>query len=632
MCSSDSLFPMNSNRDDPGTCSSYNGLNAKWIGPLFCFCCLIEAIIRAREAQALAIEMNALDNFEKQLSRAYSTTSVSMQSLGVFKVAPNADFAEIMARSTLRTWIPVASVLIFWLSLLPMRFEGMFNCGDDAALATWWIATAYTQFVVFSEIIQEYWWDVFWKWALPYGLHQPRRFYKRIRKLLRWIRYIRFAGPLARMAIKLGDQIWSLTKTWRQSLIAQTEKAKRLARPSLLINDIKKVESLAKVQTALATLPSQLFNYVQDEVAVIGTSLAQKQEEGQKIARKLQKLKLDVRSNLANYSDVYDRVVNLSQELKISVNNTLLSSHYLISPHSRFGVVWRITVTNCLLLHIFRLGVSWRMSKTFDITHKRVISRLLVECDRDEMKERFSFFTDRAEAIHKHLMDIFPLLPPPDDLSICVPSNTSSRLILQMAGALETFVSLVGFLDIFIWFFTGELDDKGVIVPKPFFSRCILPGTLVQILDHPTLPDILPALISQTMTAAKAAGWSRAIRWALAVCPAFAMLVIYPLQKYFFQPIDTNDGMMHLAEVCGVLASPTKSSSPSMHNLQSSGTRANLVETSSWNSPNSEDKEHCEDSILPSPRPLWGRAMIEPSTSFFNLDDSYSFDYKSLQY
>jgi predicted nucleic acid-binding Zn-ribbon protein len=114
----------------------------------------------------------------------------------------------------------------------------------------------------------------------------------------------------------------------------------------MLFDDIRRVESLAKVQTALATLPSQLFHRAQDELAEIGAKLKQKQEEGRKLHRQLLKLKEDVGRNFESTSDLYDRVVQLTQELKAAVNNTLLTSHHLISPHSRFGVFWRITVVS----------------------------------------------------------------------------------------------------------------------------------------------------------------------------------------------------------------------------------------------------------------------------------------------
>jgi hypothetical protein len=70
---------------------------------------------------------------------------------------------------------------------------------------------------------------------------------------------------------------------------------------------------------------------------------------------------------------------------------------------------------------------------------------------------------------------------------------------LRLGQFLEFFVDAVVFFDIFIWFLTGDIDvDTHAIIPKPFFTRCVLPGTLVQVLDHPTLPDLIPGLVSTT--------------------------------------------------------------------------------------------------------------------------------------
>lgn len=594
--------------------------NARYIGPLFCLLCLIEAIVRAREARMLAIENQALDNFEKSLERVYSSTRMSFRRR--FTSSPkllyqgdnnndndiDTTLEKVLARSTLRTWIPTMTVICFWLALVPVTTQmsssssSLYTCGNDTALATFWITNTLTQYALVTKLCQELMWSKLWSWAFPYKLYQPVRFYHRIRLLLRWIRYARFAFPMCRMLLKLMDQLTALTKTWRyvflycsiyinayhgldsdfslfssfssshsQSIVAQTEKAKRLARRSMLFDDIRKIESLAKVQTALAALPSQLFSLSSGAGEAVVEGLQRQQKQGRKLQRQLQQLKSDVNGDtFIDTSDLYDRVVHLTQQLKVVMNNTLLSSHHLISPHSRFSVVWRIMVTNCLLLELFRLSVSWHLSETFKISLTQIISRLLVDCqERDaEITKHFAFITDRVHDIHRRLFEAIPvLLPPPDDLipMICVPMSASAKLFLQVGGMLEDFVDVVSFVDIFIWFFTGDLDvTTGVIIPKPFFTRCILPGTLVQVLDHPTLPETLPTLIAQAMNAASAVGWSRAIRWVLAIGPAFIMLVVNPFKLYFFRHMDhiDQDIIMRYAESCGMLA-PAK---PSFYN------------------------------------------------------------------
>jgi hypothetical protein len=114
-----------------------------------------------------------------------------------------------------------------------------------------------------------------------------------------------------------------------------------------------------------------------------------------------------------------------------------------------------------------------------------------------------------------------------------------------MAGTWEVVIDVVCFLDIFVWFNTGELDRDGVVVPKSFFPRFILPGTLVQVLDHPTLPNKLPHLLSYSIGAVSAAGYSRVFRWALALFPALDMLLVDPVKSYLFRPMDDDEWLRY---------------------------------------------------------------------------------------
>ena len=656
--SSDSAASASCRGGGGGTFS--NSAPLLWIvGPLFCLLCVVEAAVRAREARALAIEMNALDKFEQKLTRVYTSTRTSLSSFGSFapgkmlfhRVKSDAVLDEVLARSTLRTWIPVASVVFFWLALLPVSDFRNYGCGNDGgALATMWIASSIRRVSALSELAQRHLEAAIWNWALPFKLYQPRRFYMRVRQLLRWIRYLRYAGPLLRMAFKLFDQFYNLTITWRQSLTAKTEKAKRVARRSMLFEDLQRIESLTKVHTALATLPSQLFRRgvsgggaggwssqakLSEEV---GNLLAEKQREGRRMREQLMKLKEDIGRSFVSTSELYDRVVLLTQDMKAAIGNaTLLSSHHLISPHSRFGVFWRVTVTNCLLLEMFRLNASWHLSGTFNITLTQIVSRFIAECDPKVMHRRFGFVTKWAEDVRRSVANVVPLIPPAAEdwtKTICVPSSATSKLVLKLGGAVESFIDVVGFLDIFIWFQTGELDAKGVVVPKPFFYRCIMPGTLVQVLDHPTLPDILPALIAQAMDAAEAAGWSRVIRWVLAIVPAFVMLVVHPLNTYFFRHHNKCEGMLRYAESCGMLAPVSKHSTANL--LYGGGGSLHAIPSY----PSQIGMSLNDSAAFPSPRP--SRKVFQPQPQPnppFNdylaadqQDESYSFCYGALQY
>lgn len=103
-------------------------------------------------------------------------------------------------------------------------------------------------------------------------------------------------------------------------------------------------------------------------------------------------------------------------------------------------------------------------------------------------------------------------------------------------------------------------------------------------LDHPTLPDLLPGLVSVDITSVAgfpafahpfsciiqlksilatfaSIGYSRCIRWTLALVPALKMLVLDPLVGYFFEHIEEDEGMMKLAESVGMLTPERKRNS-----------------------------------------------------------------------
>lgn len=154
---------------------------------------------------------------------------------------------------------------------------------------------------------------------------------------------------------------------------------------------------------------------------------------------------------------------------------------------------------HCIIVQTNHATHSRHLSKTFSIPLSQVMGNLFVDCKAPEqINQQLAFITDQINRFRRHLYDILPLFGrPPVNIAACIPSGRQALLILRFGHFLEYFVDTVVFLDIYIWFFTGDIDvDTHAVIPKPFFTRCVLPGTLVQVLDHPTLPDLIPSLVS----------------------------------------------------------------------------------------------------------------------------------------
>lgn len=600
--------------------------HAPTIGVLFCVLCMVESVRRAREARQTALDMAALDEFEKTLARLYSATKFT-----VFRSSPSSGEQDAMlTRKFVRVWTPVVSHLFGWCILLPWPIlismllprSSIFTtgtwiphyhylCGDDPAMATVWIRKSTTALYETMLVWNDQFTAWVWKVALPVQLWmKPISLIQRLRLLSRWIRYFRYAGPLLRLLLKLQDQFWVFGKTWKQAWKIQAEKAKRLASRSMLFQDIQRLESLAKLQTRLASLPSQFKFAKQIPLALVSSSsstssslsrsglgpnlamtsiastddddddddnddqhnntgntqndylhrntkynntttsnnnnndmdydennpfqarpgaailLAQRKEESRRLQRRINFFKRHVRQWSSN--EIYDRMVELTQEVKRTLSTAVWNKN-LISPHTRFSVAWRICVTLALLSELGRLLFSWQVSGTFDLRYSDLTRRILGLCQT------------KSHPVRKWIGKLVRLPPNHPWLDTCRQSSPSSQLSLSVAWWSEIAIDLIGFLDIFVWFYTGELDPTGLVVPKPFFYRCILPGTLTQVLDHPTVPQALPNLLQYFWKASRAVGYSRVVRWGLAWYPALDLLLLSPVHHYLFHPMDKDE-------------------------------------------------------------------------------------------
>ena len=561
-----------------------------WIGPCFVCLCLVEAVIRAFEARSMALQNRALDDLEKSLLNAAKQSTARLSMLGNWGMSGvfGAEERKVTKiAKMLRSWVPAVATIGFWIFILPTDVDDFqYRCGSsilpDSAMMTSWIQKTTLQVIQMVNAFHEFLGSIFWTQILPYRIHkEPQRFIQRVQVILRWIRFLRFAFPLCRMGIKLQDQIRNVFKTRRQRWASDMARQLRLDRPSMIFTDLQKLQSLAKVQTALARIPSFTLGQNSSMRTFTNTVVEQYNEKrlyGKKISKQLAKLQKEY-LNFGATTELYDRITKVTQDITdklksekgrrshryLASSRSLLSStEYLISPRTRFSIVWRITVTNCLLLEIFRLCASWHLSESFSIPLSQIVGRLLVECRAPEQtNNHLAFIMEQFNHFQRYIYDTIPILgEPPVDIAACIPSGLQSHFILYIGKMLEIFVDGVVFLDIFVWFFTGDIDvDTHAIIPKPFFTRCIIPGTFVQVLDHPTLPDLLPGLLKSTMELSSSIGYSRCIRWILALMPALKVVVMDPMIAFFFEHIeeDEEDFFIQYAESMGMISPERRS-------------------------------------------------------------------------
>eukprot|EP00553_Chaetoceros_curvisetus_P003799 CAMPEP_0204615400 /NCGR_PEP_ID=MMETSP0717-20131115/2907_1 /ASSEMBLY_ACC=CAM_ASM_000666 /TAXON_ID=230516 /ORGANISM="Chaetoceros curvisetus" /LENGTH=237 /DNA_ID=CAMNT_0051628329 /DNA_START=222 /DNA_END=935 /DNA_ORIENTATION=- len=107
------------------------------------------------------------------------------------------------------------------------------------------------------------------------------------------------------------------------------------------------------------------------------------------------------------------------------------------------------------------------------------------------------------------------------------------RLFHQIDGFI---VGTFSFFDVFVTFFTGEFHpDNGVLIPKPFFTRWILPGVCLQLLVNPHFKQVSTRVFSGVEKLLRN-GPIRVYRWnAAALYPLSYLVVNIFVTKFWFK-------------------------------------------------------------------------------------------------
>jgi len=93
---------------------------------------------------------------------------------------------------------------------------------------------------------------------------------------------------------------------------------------------------------------------------------------------------------------------------------------------------------------------------------------------------------------------------------------------------------MITFLDVPVTFFTGEINEKnGLLIPKPFFSRWILPGLLLQLLVNPKMKEV-SSITVYFIKLTHQFGPDKVLRWNIILLPFLASIASRPSLKRLF--------------------------------------------------------------------------------------------------
>jgi hypothetical protein len=443
--------------------------------------------------------------------------------------------------------------------------------------------------------------DVFWK-LMGQAFRHPRIFRRRAKKLLAAVRWVKYLAPLYGTLNKLKGNVEDMKKKRKQYREAQKYKEIRQQLWSEKEPHVRREDAAIMLQSAWrahytrkAVHAFKLLRGQQKHLATLRIQRAMRRRLARARTRillkktELERLERLRKRKKVKLTDIEKkRMYDLQDELGNKANE-LLNHKLLLRPNTRFAVIWKYLFIVCVTMEIARLIFEPLLPYTDTKTKERMnmsefVARTFIPtpvstweaCHQPQKKgRRFPWYCQNpVSAIQERTRDLIALALAPAPVSewqecqvkegktfrsrifFWKREDPPSRWYCRESYAkihrryrkitdflIEEFMLLVGivcFLDVFITFFTGELDSNtAVLVPKPFFTRWILPGLVLQLLVNPKL-DAVSGVVGSGLERAMDLGPIRVLRWSVAVVFPLMYLLYYLTAAYVTMEVPTG--------------------------------------------------------------------------------------------
>lgn len=240
----------------------------------------------------------------------------------------------------------------------------------------------------------------------------------------------------------------------------------------------------------------------------------------------------------------------------------------LLRPNTTFAVAWKLLFVFTILIEIVQVVATQRSNNASKggggdkLTLEEILSSWLLpppECLPKPPEPPKHGLARLLEQCGNFLRSLFP---PPRETDATTSAQTAAVVLSSTArgrfgrrkrsvcdplspwetiyvGILHeiirhfsTAVATIMFLDVFVTFFTGEINpNNGVLQPKAFFPRWILPGVLIQILLNPTMKNTADNVRAAAAFVGRV-GPSRFARWFIVLSP-WVLRIVYAAVNYW---------------------------------------------------------------------------------------------------
>ena len=330
------------------------------------------------------------------------------------------------------------------------------------------------------------------------ALFRPFTIHGKLKKLFTIIRWSKFIGPLVGTLNKFRGHVLDMIKKRQQHITSKAAQQRwsdlldSLSKQSKLERAVLKLQKQFREKRELkAKRRFNLMSPVRDKTSnkQMANKICKILVEEQKHSRS----KLE-RMEILNSQREMRRQVSQDERRDITKHKEserMLKKRLLLSPKTSFAVAWKYFTVACIALelihHMFAPVLSGELKKM-------PLDKFLLKVLNASSSSNFCGGKPGTKQAVSAPSIFIPVINNLDDIT-CTDSLMKQTWLVSahiIATVIPLFVNTIFFLDVFITFFTGELSSTttGMIVPKPFFTRYILPGVGLQLIVNPTMFEI----------------------------------------------------------------------------------------------------------------------------------------------
>ena len=397
-----------------------------------------------------------------------------------------------------------------------------------------------------------------------FAVRHPRLFRRRLRVSLRTVRWIKYLLPLIGGFNKLFNNTKDLLKKYRQRLKANRASQKRKKKWQELSSIEKRMAAAVLIQKSFRGMQSRrsvralniLEGCKKTMVAIkmqkaFRASLARARERIARQKLELERLQAQAAESRMDDAGMSDderrRMYQLQDELRQQAKE-LVNKKLLLRPNTTFAVTWKFLFVLCVLYEIAMKALSHKLKHYKDektgepLDLSRILEQKLVpypiteweECAPwlDESKPSFFQTLLRTKA-NSNVLERCPWYC--QEPAIMVQSAYILLLRFFLSSA-PLVLGTICFLDVFVTFFTGEIhSENGLLMPKPFVKRWLLPGLVLQLLVNPQM-ETTSKYVGKMLTSINHVGPVRAWQWTAALWYPLLKSVVRVVEIYIWLP------------------------------------------------------------------------------------------------